>query len=280
MANIKIDIHNAKGFETVFPKALVDFHTAINFTRNEEDVFKLICDLATECGFDSVIYEYCPDIFADDPQIMMRTNLPKPFEALERSSQKNAPKGYGRQHSLEKWTPTVAGISYADYYKDYPTQVWKYRLASIVTGFKSGFGVALRSPDTATRAGMAFASKLDRCDFEKLFYDHGWTLHSSAWAAHIRILQHAAEANSFGRPLTERQMTYLQLLAEGLLDKQIAHKMNISHSAVRKYQYALSARFEVTKRGDIIRRAIELGILKNPLASQNEPNADWDLKIE
>lgn len=279
MNDIKIDIHNTKGFEQVFPEKLTKFHTDINFTKSEEDVFKLISDLSKSCGFDAVVYEYCADIHAENPDLMMRTDLPKAFEALERSAAKQVKKGYSRQHGLEKWTPTVGGLTYAEYYEEYPKQVWKYRLAAIVTGFKSGFGVALRSPDEATRAGIAFASKLDRKEFEILFNKHGWTLHACAWAAHIRILQHAAEAKTVCKPLTSRQKQYLNLLAEGLLDKQIAHQMQISHSAVRKYQYTLCSRFDVTRRADIIQKAIALGILKHPRTYQIKPKAAWDMKI-
>lgn len=279
MNEISIDLHNAKGFERVFPNELIDFHTKINFTRTEEEVFELVVQLAEDCGFDAVIYEYCPDIDASEPDILLRTNLPQPFEMLERSAARHAKQGYSRRHALEKWTPTVGGVGYADYFEDYPNQIWKYRLAAALTGFKCGFGISLRSPDASTRAGMAFASRLGREEFEKLFHRHGWTLHSCAWAAHIRILQHAAENISFCKPLTERQLIYLNLLADGLLDKEIAHAMNISHSAVRKYQYALSSRFGVTRRADIIKKGFELGLVKLKQASGAQPNAAWNIRI-
>ncbi|MGB7285648.1 MAG: LuxR C-terminal-related transcriptional regulator [Salaquimonas sp.] len=279
MKHFEIDLHNPKGFETVFPEKLIDFHTKINFTKSEEDVFKLLSDLAKSCGFDAIIYEYCPNIHVKEPDLFMRTDLPKAFEALERSAAKQTKIGYSRLHGRLKWTPTVAGIEYADYYADYSSQVWKYRLAAFLTGFRSGFGVALRSPDPNTRAGIGFVSKLYREDFEKIFNEHLTTLYAAAWAGHIRMLQHAHEEPCKTVKLTERQLTYLQHLATGLLDKQIAHEMGISHSAVRKYQYSLSEKLGVKRRADIITTAINQGLLENPKTSQPEPKARWDMKV-
>ena len=51
-------------------------------------------------------------------------------------------------------------------------------------------------------------------------------------------------------------MDYLRYLEKGLLDKQIAHEMGISHSGVRKHQNAVCKKFKVSRRGDIVAEAI------------------------
>ena len=275
---LSVDLHHAKGFESVFPEPLIDFHTSLNFTKSEEEVFQLLSALSRQCGFDAIVYEYCPDIHAGKPDLFMRTDLPKAFEALERSAAKQSKLGYSRQHGLAKWTPTVAGYEFADLYSEYPNQVWKYRLAALVSGLRSGFGVPLRSPDPASRAGLGFASKLPRKEFDSLFQAHRFTLYTAAWAGHIRILQHA-RTRSNKPSLTGRQLSYLKLLAKGLLDKQIAHALEISHSAVRKHQYAVARRFGVERRNEIVNRAIEYGIIPNPSESENHPSVDWDLRV-
>lgn len=278
MNQITIDLHAPKAFETIFPEELIDFHTQINFTTCEEDVFQLVSALARRCGFDATIYEYCPDIHAAEPDLFMRTDLPRAFEALERSSSRKGHGGYSRMHAREKWTPTVAGHEFADLYSDYPSQVWKYRLAALVSGLRSGFGVALRSSDPASRAGMAFASKLPRAEFESMFREHRLSLYAAAWAGHIRILQHARQAKS-PENLTQRQLHYISLLARGLLDKQIAHEMGISHSAVRKHQYAVTRRLKVERRGEIVPTAIQIGILNDEQKQTDQPSVKWDIKV-
>lgn len=272
-----VDLENAKPFETVFPEKIVDFHTRLNFTANEEDVFQLMVDLSGQCGFCGVIYEFCPDIFAPQPDHFMRTSLPESFLDLERLASIRTKPGYGRAHCLVKWTPAVSGLEFADYFADYPTQVWKFRLSNMITGLRSGFGIPLRSANSKSRAGFAFASKMRRDEFEVAFRKHGWALHAAAWAAHIRILQHASERNTAPR-LTDRQLTYLHLLAEGLLDKQIAHELNISHSAVRKHQYAVAKRLGVDRRGEIVPTAIRLGLIHSTTA-EKQVDANWNMKL-
>lgn len=279
MNTIAIDTQTAKPFETYFPAEITEFHTNLNFTNHEEDVFGLVNDLALKCGFDGLIYEYCNNVFAENPDLFMRTNLPSVFLEFEKLMHKRGHVGYGRSHAIRKWTPTVAGSEFSPFYKSYPSQILKFRIANIMTGLKSGFGIPLRSPEKATRAGFAFTSTLKRDEFDKVFKQHAWALHAAAWAAHIRILQHTNENNTNRNLLTGRQRQYLEYLSKGLLDKQIAHEMNISHSAVRKYQYAVAKRLNVKKRNEIINKAIELGILKNPNHLTKCPKHNWDLKI-
>lgn len=272
-----VDLENAKPFETIFPVEIVDFHTKLNFTTCEEDVFQLMIELSERCGFCGVIYEFCADIYAPEPDHFIRTSLPDSFLDMERLASRRTKPGYGRAHCLVKWTPAVSGMEFADYFADYPSQVWKFRLSKVITGLRSGFGIPLRSANSKSRAGFAFASKMGREEFEIEFRKHGWALHAAAWAAHIRILQHANERHDAPQ-LTERQLKYLHHLAEGLLDKQIAHELDISHSAVRKHQYAVAKRLGVERRGEIIPTAIRLGLIRST-STETRVDAKWNMKM-
>lgn len=192
----------------------------------------------------------------------MRTSLPKSFIALDELAKKKTKPVYGRDLTVLKWTPMIGGSELSEFFSDYPSQVCRFRLSTLMTDLRSGFTIPLRSPNPASRAGFGFLSKMRRGEIELALQEHGWALHSASWAAHIRILQHAVEKKAYRKPLTKRQATYLDLLSQGLLDKQIAHEMGISHSAVRKYQYTLADRLNVSRRVEIIPKAIELGYLK------------------
>jgi DNA-binding CsgD family transcriptional regulator len=275
-----VDLRNAKPFERVFPDLLTDFMTEVNFTTNAEEVFQLLLKAANQVGFFLVVYEYCHDIEAPDAQIFTRSNLPSAMIKLEKWIGGSPEASYGRRHCREKWTPGVAGHAYSDMYPHEPKYRRKLRMASFVPGVKSGFGVPLRSPNRHSRAGLSFSGKLDREACNQVVEQHGGVLTAIAWAAHTRILQHMSEIYVPKDPLTERQIKYVRCLAEGMLDKQIAHVMDISYSGVRKHQEAVAQKLNVSRRTDIVTAARRAGILSEPeIALTVGPEGVWDVRV-
>lgn len=61
--------------------------------------------------------------------------------------------------------------------------------------------------------------------------------------------------------LTERELDVLQLLAEGLANKQIALQLGISEHTVKFHSSAIYAKLGVTNRTEAVRRAARLGLL-------------------
>jgi DNA-binding NarL/FixJ family response regulator len=61
--------------------------------------------------------------------------------------------------------------------------------------------------------------------------------------------------------LTERELDVLQLLAEGLANKQIALQLNISEHTVKFHSSAIYAKLGVTNRTEAVRRGARLGLL-------------------
>ena len=95
------------------------------------------------------------------------------------------------------------------------------------------------------------------------------------------ILQHMNEGMSVPVPLTERQLAYVHHLADGLLDKQIAHAMGISHSGVRKHQAAVCRKLDVTRRSQIVAEARRRGIFNEPEIDLSVgPKGLWDTSLE
>ncbi|MBX3005562.1 MAG: response regulator transcription factor [Anaerolineales bacterium] len=61
--------------------------------------------------------------------------------------------------------------------------------------------------------------------------------------------------------LTERELDVLQLLAEGMANKQIALQLNISEHTVKFHSSSIYAKLGVTNRTEAVRRAARLGLL-------------------
>lgn len=61
--------------------------------------------------------------------------------------------------------------------------------------------------------------------------------------------------------LTERELDVLQLLAEGLANKQIALRLGISENTVKFHSSAIYAKLGVTNRTEAVRRGARLGLV-------------------
>lgn len=63
--------------------------------------------------------------------------------------------------------------------------------------------------------------------------------------------------------LTSRERTTLQVLAQGLTNAEIAKQMGLAESTVRDYVSSLMAKFHARNRTQVVRRALELGLLQD-----------------
>jgi DNA-binding NarL/FixJ family response regulator len=61
------------------------------------------------------------------------------------------------------------------------------------------------------------------------------------------------------QPLTEREMEVLQLLAQGLANKQIAHQLGISEHTVKFHVSAIYGKLGATNRTEAVRLGIQQG---------------------
>jgi NarL family two-component system response regulator LiaR len=59
--------------------------------------------------------------------------------------------------------------------------------------------------------------------------------------------------------LTQREQQVMKLLARGLLYKEIAQQLEISYSAVHKYQHNIFQKFQVKNRSEAINKWFEIG---------------------
>jgi len=66
---------------------------------------------------------------------------------------------------------------------------------------------------------------------------------------------------SMVEPLTAREMEVIQLMAQGLANKQIALSLGISEHTVKFHLSALYAKLGISSRTEAVKRGIELGLI-------------------
>ena len=65
----------------------------------------------------------------------------------------------------------------------------------------------------------------------------------------------------FNDPLTAREIQVLELLAEGLPNKAIAHRLGISDQTVKFHVSSISGKLGAANRTDAVRRAVRRGLI-------------------
>ena len=71
----------------------------------------------------------------------------------------------------------------------------------------------------------------------------------------------SSDDESLVEPLTAREMEVIQLMAQGLANKQIALALGISEHTVKFHLSSLYAKLNSTSRTEAVKRGIELGLI-------------------
>jgi DNA-binding NarL/FixJ family response regulator len=71
----------------------------------------------------------------------------------------------------------------------------------------------------------------------------------------------AAKDDGVDEPLTPREVQVLELLAEGLPNKAIAARLNISDQTVKFHVSSISGKLGARNRTDAVRRAVRRGLI-------------------
>jgi DNA-binding NarL/FixJ family response regulator len=69
------------------------------------------------------------------------------------------------------------------------------------------------------------------------------------------------DAVALVEPLTTRELTVLDLVAEGLTNKSIAERLQISDQTVKFHLASISGKLGASNRTDAVRRAVRLGLI-------------------
>ena len=71
----------------------------------------------------------------------------------------------------------------------------------------------------------------------------------------------ASDEEGFDEPLTPREVQVLELLAEGLPNKAIAARLQISDQTVKFHVSSISGKLGAKNRTDAVRRAVRRGLI-------------------
>lgn len=82
-------------------------------------------------------------------------------------------------------------------------------------------------------------------------------------------------SNSAGptQPLSDRERNVLIYLAEGYTNKEIAKRMDLSVKTVETYRARIAAKLHLRSRPDIVRYAVDMGLLRQEPNTPQEPSA-------
>jgi two-component system nitrate/nitrite response regulator NarL len=118
-----------------------------------------------------------------------------------------------------------------------PREVWREDLAGLLS----------READTDKLAAALLAAA------------EGWVIIDPAYAR--QLAPGGPPAEGLIEPLTEREMDVLQLLAEGLSNRAIAHRLGISQSTVKFHVNAILGKLDAQSRTEAAMRAAALGLI-------------------
>lgn len=76
------------------------------------------------------------------------------------------------------------------------------------------------------------------------------------------LLPHAALDEGTAEPLTAREMEVIEMLAEGLSNKAIAHRLSISEHTAKFHVNSILAKLRAGTRTEAVMRGIRLGLVK------------------
>ncbi|SMX29012.1 Bacterial regulatory proteins, luxR family [Pelagimonas phthalicica] len=134
--------------------------------------------------------------------------------------------------------------------------------------------IPLVSGDANERAVVLLGSRAPALAFSSSLERFGCGLHLAAMASHARYRALYKQEFVIRNQLTEKQTELVSLVGQGLLDKQIAHQLGISFSAVRQRLAAVQHKTGARNRAHLAAMAMRIGLTPDPLLNMAEIAAE------
>lgn len=254
-----------QGTEKFIPAALLDFLLRLESTRSTNDVWALILDLADGLGLGVVDYVYATDFRNWENAQFIRTTFSSQWLDYVQHYPHIRYTSNFRMHGCKFLTPMLVGPAYFDQMGEISADKRRHILLSAEMGLEAGIAFPLRMGDAGQAAIMAFGGKFTREAFDALLKQHAWTLHAAALTAHTRYTELFKLEFMDRNHLTEKQRELIRLVGQGRMDKQIAHELGISFSAVRQRLASVQQKTGTQNRADLAALAMRLGLVEDPL---------------
>jgi DNA-binding NarL/FixJ family response regulator len=117
---------------------------------------------------------------------------------------------------------------------------------------------------SALRSGIRGAISLDATPEEIEGAIHavhaGLVVTTPAWLAEL-LPEAQSLAEELAEPLSDRELEVLDLLAEGLSNKLVAHRLSISEHTVKTHVASIFAKLRVSSRTEAVSQAIRRGLV-------------------
>jgi DNA-binding CsgD family transcriptional regulator len=135
--------------------------------------------------------------------------------------------------------------------------------------------------------GMSFPARGPSGDFSLLSVDsdlgpEAWSeytriymrdLHMLAYLLHAKVIELHGAAPSRGSLLSMRERQVLELGAQGLTNKRISQKLEVSERAVRAYFESARRKLDCANRGHVLAKAAALHLIHRPALWCGDPAA-------
>lgn len=252
-------------YETVLCEPLARFQHDIELMRTTSDTWRLMRGFAESNGMRHVAFSFSSGFPAEKPDVFMLTTLPAEWKRRARFDPGMTEGSYARVHTSRKQTPFVFGKEYAS---SFPKEHGKFeQMIDLLSefGVRSAIAFPLRQPTAPRFARMTFGNDMTREDFEAKLKETGLMLNVAAWHFSAHYLRLFREERIALLPLSEKQLEILRMVGEGMLDKQIAHTLGISFSAVRRRLESVMARLDLANRNEVAAEAVRRGVVRDRL---------------
>lgn len=264
------DGKDVRAMERHVPDPLLTFLIALEGTETTEDVWQAILEFAKGFGLTSVDYVYASDFRNWERAQFIRTTFDsawldylKQFPHLRKTSN-------FRMHAVNYLTPVMTGSAYLDEYGPVSDDRRRHSQLSHNMGFHAGVAIPLRTGDPGHAATISIGGKFTREEFDAIWAEHGWAIHAGALTAHVRYAAFFKTEFVQRNHLTEKHKELITLVGKGYLDKQIAHELGISFSAVRQRLITVQEKIGVQNRADLAAVASRIGLVPDPLLNAHE----------
>ena len=261
----QVYVRTVAGNERFVPANLRDFLISLEATSNSDDVWELLVAFADGIGLNMVEY-VCATDFRDWEQAQfIRTTVDSSWIGHAQSDPDVRRLSMFRLHSVNFLTPVTMGMAYIDEIENVCPKRRYLIECNAKFGLNAGFAIPLRMNEPGQAAHIIFGGDFTRAEFDAILDQHGWAMHAVALSAHTRYIELFKAEFCERNELTEKQTELVRLVGRGLLDKQIAHDLGISFSAVRQRLAAVQQKTGCTNRAELAALAVRIGLVPDPM---------------
>lgn len=262
------------GPEATVPAPLLQFLQQFGTTQSTDEIWVLLTRLSASFGLGQVAYFQSVsalDDQVDDPsEWRILTTAPQSTQSrlskcpLTRKMTASAPNEIDMTpffvHRRGPMTTDAMHHSQLEMLKDLDMSV--------------GLAIPVISGDAVDRAVMVFGGHLSPQEFAAQIERFGCSLHIAAMSAHARYTALYKQEFILRSRLTEKQAELIRLVGMGLLDKQIAHQLGISFSAVRQRLAAVQQKTGARNRAHLAAMAMRIDLTPDPLMANAQLAAE------